>query len=190
MRNAIKLIAIHKILGQSILLESIPDVFKHVFFQPSSGPQRYSEQNQSPLLVNLQIKVGLYRLQYLLLSQVLQGFRRLLLLPDAWTSCLFISMCLAFLLERIETASRGFLELAKDANEHEPITTTDATEYCDGVDGILFSCIYRQMSIKISSRSVDSNAMGAQLLEAVARLKTHFGKSTQIFSFFVIINSL
>lgn len=176
MKSATKLIAIQTILGLSLIIEEIPEAFKHGYFHGYSGPQRWSPDNQSSRLVNRQVKVAFFILYKSHLRQVLKGFKSLVLIPESWTACLFISMCLAFLLERIEAGSQEFLYFAKKIDKDDPGSISDIEGYYHEIDGVVFGRIYRLLSIMIRGRSLTSSCMATELSEALMKLRQQFGK--------------
>lgn len=154
----------------------MPEAFRYDYFCGYSGPQHYRVGHQSPRLVNRQVKVAFFLLQKSLLEQVLNGLQRLQTMPESWPACLFISICLAFLLETIEVASRDFHFFSKKIDEDEPGRESDIEDYCLGVDGVVFGWIYKLLSIKTRSTSTRGSLRTTQLTEAILKLRQQFGK--------------
>ncbi|KAH8648726.1 kinase-like domain-containing protein [Tricladium varicosporioides] len=149
MKGAIKLIVLNKIIDQALLLEEIPGLFKRD--SGCNGPSQFSEDHQSPLLVNLQVKVGIHHLQSILLEHVLKGLKILFEIPGSWTSCLLISMCLAFVLERIEATSLVFLATTGKFNTNQQSTISKLENYYHEVENSVFYRIYRGLSLKLKT---------------------------------------
>jgi hypothetical protein len=110
------------------------------------------------------------------LQQVLKGFKSLVLIPESWAACLFISMCLAFVLERIEAGSQEFLYFAKKMYKDEPGSILDIEGYFREIDGVVFGRIYRLLSIMIRGRSSRSSHMATELSKDLMKLRQQFGK--------------
>ena len=142
------------------------------------GPQRLSAANQSSRLLSRQAKVALFLLQNTMLEQALIGLRYLLKVPESWMTCLFISMCLSFVLERMIVDSREYQELAKEIYEGETATKSDVDKFCDGIYGGVFQRIYRQLSLSMKTwnSGVKSSTATKQLLEALSESRKQFGK--------------
>ncbi|PVH89232.1 kinase-like protein [Cadophora sp. DSE1049] len=175
MRSAIKLIAIYRIIMQALLLDDIPQSFRAGPFGDQTGPQPYSDrQRQSPLLLSLQVKVAFHNLQCSILKQVLTGLKELLGLPKAWASCLFISMCLAFLIERIDIASIERLQLSlrsPKGEEHEADMFRNVEDYSRSVEDMVFCRIYRPMSANMRSRRAGRTSTGSVLVHILGDLR-------------------
>jgi len=177
MRSAIKLVVIQTILGLSLVLEEVPEPFRHDYSQGYSGPQPYSLENQSPRLLNRQVKVAFYALYKSLLEQVLKGFKQLVSRPDSWSICLFISMCLAFLLERIEAGSQEYLYFAKMIWKDEGSNIATTEDYSLEIDSVVFDRLYRILSTRVRGRSSASGPGAVELLKGMTLLRQCTGMS-------------
>ncbi|KAG4421349.1 hypothetical protein IFR04_005532 [Cadophora malorum] len=175
MRSAIKLIAIYRLINQALLLDDLPESFKGGTFGDQSGPQPLSDtQRQSPLLLSLQVKVALHCLQCKILEQLLTGLQKLMVLPKSWTSCLFISMCLAFLIERFDIASIERLRLSLRSAMEEGDRADmlkKMRDYSRNVENMAFSRIYQPMSAKMRSRRAICTSTGAVLVHTLGNLR-------------------
>jgi hypothetical protein len=176
MKSAIKFVAIHKILGQLPKLEGIPEAFHHEKLNDHYGPQPDVCNDRSSRLVTRQTKVAFFLLQSSLLDQLLNGLRCLLQQPDSWTASLFVSMCLAFVLERLMVESRAYLEEARKLYKDDPGKLSDIQDYCLGIDSVFFQRIYQLLSVKIRNRSSNGCPMARELSEALVNLRLHFRK--------------
>jgi hypothetical protein len=176
MKSAIKLIAIQTILGLALILQEIPEAFKHDYFHGYSGPQPYSLHSQSPRLLNRQVKVAFFISYKSLLEEVLKGFKDLSLLPDSWISCFFISTCLAFLLENIEAGSKEFVYFSKLKHKVESFSMSDLKGYCLEVDSVVFDRVYRLLCSKVKTRNSGGSKMDMELLDALRGLRQNFGE--------------
>jgi hypothetical protein len=189
-KSAIKFIAIYKILGQLPKLEMLPEAFQHDKLNGHNGPQPYFSDDQSSRLVTRQIKVGFFLLQTSLLDHLLNGLRCLLRQPDSWTTCLFVSMCLAFVLERLVVESRAYLEEARKLYKDDPGKFSDIQDYCLNVDSIVFQRIYRLLSVRIRNRCSNGSPMARDLSETLINLRLHFRKFFPLRLFGYISNIL
>lgn len=179
MKAAIKVVVINKILGQSPILDEVPGAFENGFSNSSSGPHRFSGEKQSSRLVNRQVKVAFFLLQSTLLEKTLSGLQYLLRVPEARSACLFISMCLSFILERMIVDSREFTKVANEAYGDETATTSDADTFRQQVHNVVFQRIYRllSLSLRTQQRNLKSSTATKHLVETLNKLRHQFGKS-------------
>jgi hypothetical protein len=166
-KNALKLVAIQTILQLGLILEDIPSALQKSSFPGYHGPHPYSLHNQSPRLLNRQVKVAFFLVYQTLLSQVLTSFKHLVSRSESWSIPLFISLCLALLLERIEVASQEYLFVAKNIYKNEEGSIDDIKEYCGEVDVVIFDRIYRALSSTSMSRCSESRIMDREFFEAL-----------------------
>ena len=165
---------VQTILGVSLTLEEIPEAFRHDYFRGYSGPQPF--HSRSARLLNRQVKVAFSLAYKSGLQQVLEGFQNLVNTPESWTSCLFVSICLAFLLENIETASRGYLYFASKVYKDDPGSMSAIEDYCREVDVIVFDRIYRLLSTMLSGGRSTSSFMDLKLLISLKQIRQEFRK--------------
>jgi hypothetical protein len=175
-KRAIKLVAIQAILELGLILKDIPSALQRRSSPNYYGPQPYSLQNQSPRLLNRQVKVAFFHIYKTLLSQVLTSFKQLVSGSESWSISLFISLCLAFLLERIEVASQEYLFFAKEVYQDKEGSIDDIEEYCREVDVAIFDRIYRVLSSTSKSRRSESRIMDKELLGALRKARQQSGK--------------
>jgi len=156
-------------------MENIPDSLRDTSFM-DYGSARTT--NQSPRLLNRQVKVAFFMLHKSLLEQVLNSLTRLLLRPGSWAASVFMSICLAILLERIEVSSRYFVFRSTDAQIIDltrPSTMLDIEEYCHGVENDVFSRLYRMLSIKLRSGGCTTDAGFSHLASRLSGARQDFG---------------
>jgi hypothetical protein len=175
-KSAIKLVAIQAILELGLILEGIPTELQWSYLPGHNGPQPYSSHNQSPRLLNRQVKVAFFLVYQTLLLQVLTNFKHLKSSLESWSVSIFISLCLALLLERIEVASQKYLFFAKEVYKDEQGSIEDIEEYCREVDVVIFDRIYRVLSSKGKGRCSESRVMDRELLEALRGLQQQPGE--------------
>jgi hypothetical protein len=175
-KSAIKLVAIQAILELGLILEEIPTELQRSYLPGYNGPQPYSFHNQSPRLLNRQVKVAFFLVYQNLLSQVLTSFKHVVSSSESWSISIFISLCLAFLLERIEAASQKYLFFAKEIYKDEEGSIDDIEEYCREVDVVIFDRIYRILSSRSKGRCSESTIMDRELLEALRGLRQQPGE--------------
>ncbi|KAK0102375.1 hypothetical protein ONS95_005997 [Cadophora gregata] len=175
MKSAIKLIAIYRIIMQALLLDELPDSFGESTFVDRTGPQVYSDRRrQSPLLLNLQVKVALHNLQSRILKQVLTGLTKLMESRKSWPSCLFISICLAFVIERIDIASTEHQQLRARSTRPEDDKAEmlrDANDCSHGVGNMVFCRIYQSMSANMRSKRVVRTSIGSALVHKLGDIR-------------------
>lgn len=177
---AIKVVMVQTILGVSLTLEEIPEAFKHDYFRGYSGPQPDCFYSQSPRLLNRQVKVAFALVYNSLLQQALKGFKYLVTIPESWATCLFISICLAILLERIEAGSQEFLHIARNVYKVEPGSISEVEDYCREVDVIVFDRIYRLLRTTAKDGSPGRSIMNLKLLDALKRVRRQFRRSPYV----------
>ncbi|KAH7333186.1 kinase-like domain-containing protein [Rhexocercosporidium sp. MPI-PUGE-AT-0058] len=182
MRSAIKLIASHRVISQALLLDELPESFKEDAFGSQTKPHRYSDwHRQSPLLLNLQVKVAFHKLQCKILKQVLTGLGLLNTSPKSWESCLFISMCLAFLIERVEIANLENVRLSLGSGrstEAQAAMIKELHDYRRDVEDIVFCRIYRPISTNMRSRGTARTSSGSVLVARLRELQRVFNSET------------
>jgi hypothetical protein len=164
------------VLGLSLILQEIPETFRHDYFHGYIGPQPYSLDNQSPRLLNRQIKAAVFHVYKSLLEKVLTSFKLQVLLPDSWTRCLFLSVCLAFLLENIEVGNLEFVYFARNVYKEELGSMSGIREYNLEVDSVVFARMYRLLVLIKGKGPVDSLA-DIELAENLRQTRHRFGKS-------------
>jgi hypothetical protein len=174
-KNALKLVAIQTILQLGLILEDIPSALQKSSFPGHHGPQPYSLHNQSPRLLNRQVKVAFFLVYQTLLSQVLTSFKHLVSRSESWSIPLFISLCLALLLERIEVASQEYLFVA-NIYKNEEGSIDDIKGYCGEVDAVIFDRIYRALSSSSMSRCSESRIMDREFFEALRGISQPSGE--------------
>jgi hypothetical protein len=175
-KNALKLVAIQTILQLGLFLEDIPSALQKSALPGYHGPQPYSLHNQSPRLLNRQVKVAFFLVYQTLLSQVLTNFKYLAPRSESWSTPLFISLCLALLLERIEVASQEYLFVAKNIYRDEEGSIDDIKEYCGEVDIVIFDRIYRVLSSMSISSCSESRVMDREFFEALRGIPQQSGE--------------
>lgn len=182
MRSAIKLIASHRVISQALLLDELPESFKDDTFGSQTKPHRYSDwHRQSPILLNLQVKVAFHKLQCRILKQVLTGLGLVNGSPKSWASCLFISMCLAFLIERVEIASLENVQLSLGSGrstEAQAAMIKELHDYKRDVEDIVFCRIYQPMSTNMRSRRAARTSSGSVLVARLGELRRVLGESS------------
>jgi len=181
-QNAIKLITIQAILGLGLVLETIPAAFTNSPFPSRTGPQLPFPNNQTPRLLNRQIKVVFFTIYKTLLLQVLTGFKTLASKKKSWVASVFVGICLAFLLERIEAGSQEYLYFAKNVYRDEDGSLGDAEGYCREVEGV-FERIYRVLGVVIKRRSEGDGPMALELLNSLRRLREELGRFLHLLLF-------
>jgi hypothetical protein len=169
--TVVKIIIINKVLGQSLVLAEIPKSFQ------TGWPHHSSPENRCSQLLNRQLKVALFLLQSMLLEQALVGLRQLMEIPDSWTTCLAVSICLSFVLEKIAMASKDFQRAAQEHRDAPP-TVSDVERFFDSVYGDLFPRIYRRLSVAQPSRDIGGRSSPAakHLLDELRQLHRELGK--------------
>jgi len=175
LKNAVKLISTQSILGISLILQDFPEALRHGYLHGFSGPQPYSLDDQAPRLLNRQVKVAVFHVYKSLLECVLTSFKCQVLLPDSWTTCLFLSICLAFLLENIEVGSREYVFFAKKFYREELGSMSGINEYTLEVDGIVFARMYRLLVLTKGRGSVGS-LTDMELTQNLRQTRHQFGK--------------
>jgi hypothetical protein len=107
-------------------------------------------------------------------------------------------MCLAFLLERIEVASREFLYYVKQIDKDEPCNPSDIEEYLRGMEGIVFDRIYRLLGAKARVKNLNlkdtcpaSHSVTAiQMADAMLKLRQQLGKFLRSVSMVLLSDKL
>ena len=184
MRNAIKLIVVQTILSISLVLESIPPSYTNPHsFESQAGPQLPVLRDQSPRLLNRQIKVVFLSIYRSLLVSVLHDFRVLISKVDAGIPCLFAGICLAFLMERFKADSPEYVFFAQGVYGDDSTSSDDVENFCKDVDGIGFQRLYRALSTKMRTRPLGGSAMSEELLCDLRRLVKEFGRSIPVRGF-------
>jgi hypothetical protein len=176
MENAIKLIAIQSFLGIGLILETIPAAFTHSPFPSPTGPQLAFPDNQIPRLLNRQIKTIFFAIYKTLLLQVLTGFKAVASNKTSWGTSVFVGICLAFLLERIEAGSQEYLFFAKSVYMDEEGGLGDAETYSREVESVVFDRIYRILGSGVKMKTDGANAMTLELLDSLRWVREGFSK--------------
>lgn len=176
MENAIKLIFIQSILGLGLKFETIPTAFTNSPFPSPTGPQLPFPENVIPRLLNRQIKAIFFAIYKRLLLQVLTGFRALASKRKAWSTSVFVGICLAFLLERIEAGSQEYLFFAKVIYRDEEVSLGDAERYSREVESVVFDRIYRTLRAVVKMKPGETNAMDLELFNSLSWLREGFSK--------------
>ncbi|PMD63247.1 uncharacterized protein K444DRAFT_330567 [Hyaloscypha bicolor E] len=176
MENAIKLIAIQSFLGVGLILETIPAAFTHSPFPSPTGPQLAFPDNQIPRLLNRQIKTIFFAIYKTLLLQVLMGFKAVASNKTSWGTSVFVGICLAFLLERIEAGSQEYLFFAKSVYMDEEGGLGDAEAYSREVESVVFDRIYRILGSGVKMKTDGANAMALELLDSLRWVREGFSK--------------
>jgi hypothetical protein len=176
MENAIKLIFIQSILGLSLILETIPTAFTNSLFPSPTGPHLAFPDNVIPRLLNRQIKTIFFAIYKRLLLEVLTGFRALASKRKSWNASVFVGICLAFLLERIEAGSQEYLYFAKSIYRDEEGSLGDAKRYSREVESVIFDRIYRILGAVVKMKPDGTNVMAEELLDSLSSLREVFSK--------------
>ncbi|KAH8765716.1 hypothetical protein F5882DRAFT_414137 [Hyaloscypha sp. PMI_1271] len=174
MENAIKLIAIQSFLNIGLILESIPAAFTHSPFPSPTSPQLAFPDNQIPRLLNRQIKTIFFAIYKTLLLQVLTGFKAVASNKTSWGTSVFVGICLAFLLERIEAGSQEYLFFAKSVYMDEEGGFGDAEAYSREVESVVFDRIYRILGSGVKMKTDGANAMTLELLDSLRWVREGF----------------
>jgi hypothetical protein len=164
-----KLIAAQTILGLSLILEEVPEALRRDYFRGYSGPQPYHLDNQAPRLLNRQVKVAFFLVYKTLLRTVLDSLRSQVLLQDSWTTCLFMSICLAFLLENIEAGSQEFVYFSKNLYNEEVGKLSDSKIYGLEIDRVVFARMYRLL-VSIGGKRTRARLLDEQFSEALRQI--------------------
>lgn len=169
-------------LRRSPTLGELPPAFENGYLHGCSGPQCFSADKNYPQLLNRQVKVALFSLQRTLLEQALTGLRCLLKKPESWITCLFVSMCLSFNLERMMVDSRDYQNFTMIFYKDETATTSDVDDFCNGVYTVVFQRIYRQLSLRtrIQQNGVRTREATRQLVEALCKLRSQLGEFSNL----------
>lgn len=176
MQNAIKLIVIQSVLGLGLILENIPVAFTHSPFPSPTGPQLAFPDNQIPRLLNRQVKIIFFAIYKTLLLQVLTGFKAVASNKKSWGTSVFVGICLAFLLERIEAGSQEYLFFAKSVYRDEEDSLGDAEAYSREVESAVFDRIYRILGTVVNMKTDYANAMALELLDSLRWVREGFSK--------------
>jgi hypothetical protein len=176
MENAIKLIFIQSILGLSLILETVPTAFTNSPFPSPTGPQLAFPDSPTSRLLNRQIKSIFFAIYKRLLLQVLTGFRALASKRKSWSTSVFVGICLAFLLERIEAGSQEYLFFAKSIYRDEEGSLGDAEGYSREVESVVFDRIYRILGAVVKMKPDGTNTMALELFDSLSSLRQGFSK--------------
>ncbi|KAH8752922.1 hypothetical protein BGZ57DRAFT_93472 [Hyaloscypha finlandica] len=79
----------------------------------------------------------------------------------------FVGICLAFLLERIEAGSQEYLFFAKSVYMDEEGGFGDAEAYSREVESVVFDRIYRILGSGVKMKTDGANAMTLELLDSL-----------------------
>jgi hypothetical protein len=186
MQNVIKLIAVQTILGLALVLQTTPAEFTDSPFPSRHGPHLPFPTNQTPRLLNRQVKVVFFAIYKLLLMQVLTGFKSLSSKRKSSSSCcIFIGICLAFLIERIEAGSQEYLKFSQDSEyKDKGESLGGAEEYCEEVEAVVFARIYRVLGTVVKGRHLGNGAMDMELQDALRGVREELGEfSSSVFFF-------
>jgi hypothetical protein len=175
MRNAIKLIAVQTILGLALVLETTPAEFANSPFPSHTGPQLPFPKNQTPRLLNRQIKVVFFAIYKSLITQVLNGFKAIASNRKSWSSCIFVGICLAFLIERIETGNQEYVIFSQGSvYQDNQESFGDAEGYCEAVESVVFARLYRVLATVTRRRNAGNGVMDLQ--EILRGVRKEFGE--------------
>jgi hypothetical protein len=174
MKSAVKVIMIQTIIGRSLNIEEVPEAYKQGYFGGYSGPQVPSSKGQSPRLVNRQVKTIFFILYQLHLEEVLEGFNELIFTSKegSRTAALFISICLAFLMETVEDASQSFL-LFTQLHMTGKIAVGSKSDILDcyrELNRVVFDRIYRVLSVSVKGKEKMDTLMATDLSTALRQL--------------------
>jgi hypothetical protein len=172
MKSAVKVIMIQTIIGRSLNIEEVPEAYKHGYFRGYSGPQFSSSEGQSPRLVNRQVKTIFFILYQLHLEEVLEGFNELIFTSKegSRTAALFVSICLAFLMETVEDASQDFLLFTQMTEKTAVGSKSDIEDCYRELDGVVFDRIYRVLSVSVKGKEKRDTLMATDLSTALRQL--------------------
>lgn len=176
MENAIKLIFIQSILGLSLILETVPTAFTNSPFPSPTGPQLAFPDSPTSRLLNRQIKSIFFAIYKRLLLQVLTGFRALASKRKSWSTSVFVGICLAFLLERIEAGSQEYLFFARSIYIDEESSLGDAEGYSRDVESAVFDRIHRIFGAVVKMKPDGTNTMALELFDSLSSLRQGFSK--------------
>lgn len=182
MQNAVKLIAVQTILGLALVLETTPTEFTESPFPSHAGPQLHFPKQQTPRLLNRQVKVVFFAIYKSLLMEVFTGFKFIASKRKSLSSCIFVGICLAFLIERIEAGSQEYLifsqgSVYQDKNE----SLRDAEGYCEEVELAVFARIYRVLGIAIKGRIGGNGVMDMDLQEGLRGVREKLSEFWYLF---------
>jgi hypothetical protein len=172
MKSAVKVIMIQTIIGRTLNIEEVPKAYKHGYFRGYSGPQFSSSEGQSPRLVNRQVKTIFFILYQLHLEEVLEGFNELIFTSKegSRTAALFVSICLAFLMETVEDASQDFLLFTQMTEKTAVGSKSDIEDCYRELDGVVFDRIYRVLSVSVKGKEKRDTLMATDLSTALRQL--------------------
>ena len=100
---------------------------------------------------------------------MLDGLRTQVLLQDSWITCLFLSICLAFLLENIDAGSQEFAYFSKNVYNEEVGNMSDGRMYGLEVDRVVFARMYRLL-VLIGGKRKMSKLIDEQFSEALRQI--------------------
>ena len=169
-------------LRRSPTLGELPSAFQSGYLHGYSGPQSFTADKNYPQLLNRQVKVALFSLQETLLEQALTALRCLLKKPESWVACLFMSICLSFILERMTVDSREYQQSTTRYYEDETATASDVDDFCNDAYAVIFQRIYRQLSLATRIQQLEAVAGEAtrQLLQMLCTLSSQWGEFSNL----------
>lgn len=163
-------------------LGELPPALRNGYLHGYCGPQSFTANKNYPQLLNRQVKVALFSLQETLLEQALTTLRYLLKKPDSWVACLFMSICLSFILERMTVDSREYQQSTARYYKDETATASDVDDFCNDAYAVIFQRIYRQLSLttRIQHREAVTGEATKQLLQMLCTLSSQLGEFSNL----------